>query len=107
MVKTNQGARHLVRALLAQVGKCPVQRDSRYGSQAYLQDSSVGLHARSVTLPDNLQLGSTTQHHFKAPIPISWSNTQRGRIIQEDDVYEAIIGIRREEQKTKKKETTI
>jgi 23S rRNA-/tRNA-specific pseudouridylate synthase len=107
LVETNQGARHLVRALLAHIGGCPVQGDSRYGSQGSLQDFSVGLHAHSITLPDNLQLGSTTQRHFEAPIPISWRHLQGGRIMEEG-VYEAITGNRREEAKTaktKKKKT--
>jgi 23S rRNA-/tRNA-specific pseudouridylate synthase len=79
-VQTTQGARHMVRALLAQVGKCPIAGDLRYSlstskSAVLLPDQSVALHAYRVILDDTrLQLGSLNQFVFEAPIPLTWNS---------------------------------
>jgi 23S rRNA-/tRNA-specific pseudouridylate synthase len=79
-VQTTQGARHMVRALLAQIGKCPIVGDLRYSSSTsksavLLPDQSVALHAYRVTLDDTrLQLGSLNQFVFEAPIPSTWKS---------------------------------
>eukprot|EP00980_Cylindrotheca_fusiformis_P014347 scaffold3827_cov179-Cylindrotheca_fusiformis.AAC.11 len=72
-VKTNEGARHMVRALLAQAGNCPIEGDLRYNSTAaILPDQSVALHAHRIILDNRLQLGSLKTHEFVAPIPNTW-----------------------------------
>jgi 23S rRNA pseudouridine1911/1915/1917 synthase len=87
LVQTHDGARHMIRALLSQVGGCPIVGDSRYGgsrnNHLMLPDRSVALHARSVTLPDNLQLGSLTQRHFLAPIPDLWKKLTHGSMTED------------------------
>lgn len=71
-VTTSIGARHMVRALLSQRGQIPLAGDLRYGASPPLPDQSVALHAYRVSLPDSLQLGSTKQRRFTAPIPELW-----------------------------------
>jgi 23S rRNA pseudouridine1911/1915/1917 synthase len=74
-VQTNLGARHMVRALLAQVGKCPIVGDLRYARDLGappLEDQSVALHAYRVRLPPQLKLGSVETFEFVAPIPTTW-----------------------------------
>ena len=76
LVKTSDGARHVVRALLAQVGGCPIQGDLRYGNNATttpLPDKSVALHAFRVKFMGKLVLGSLTRDEFVAPIPTTWN----------------------------------
>ena len=94
LVQAHSGARHMVRALLAQTGECPIHGDGRYGSQLRNQSHprTVGLHAFSIQLPPTLQLGqapSTEKHHgsagaapsigryFEAPIPSDWEGVLR------------------------------
>lgn len=75
LVRTSEGARHMVRALLAQVGKCPIEGDLRYDSTAStLSDQSVALHGYRITLDNKLQLGSLETHKFDAPIPSTWDH---------------------------------
>jgi 23S rRNA pseudouridine1911/1915/1917 synthase len=71
-VKTHMGARHMVRALLANSGHV-IAGDIRYGARDPLQDQSVALHAHSVQLPMCLQLGTLEQRTFVAPLPKTWS----------------------------------
>ena len=73
-VKTNEGSRHMVRAMLAQVGGCPIAGDMRYGfmDQKSLRDRSVALHAFRLTLDPQLKLGSCDTFEFHAPLPHSW-----------------------------------
>jgi 23S rRNA pseudouridine1911/1915/1917 synthase len=74
LVKSNIGARHMVRALLTQVGGCPIVGDVRYDATSLtLKDQSVALHAYRVTLDDRLQLGSLDTFEFQAPIPATWN----------------------------------
>jgi len=75
-VKTSTGAKHQVRAMLAQLLNSPVAGDLRYGPKDTkpLPDQSVALHARSIFLP-TVQLGGTPQLQtdpFIAPIPNTW-----------------------------------
>ena len=86
-VKTDTGAKHQVRALLAIAGGAPIAGDLRYGNKILsinkdggkvhhpLQDQSVALHARSVFLP-TVSLGGMEflkEEPFVAPIPKTWS----------------------------------
>jgi len=76
-IQSTDGARHLIRALLAQIGGCPIVGDARYGPKHHKPTSvhdqyTVGLHAHTILLPDSLQLGTTEQRFFEAPIPASW-----------------------------------
>ncbi|KAL3938600.1 MAG: hypothetical protein SGBAC_006517 [Bacillariaceae sp.] len=78
LVQTTDGARHVVRALLAQVGKCPIQGDLRYGGNntalGVLPDQSVALHAYRIQLDPKLQLGSLSTFEFEAPFPATWES---------------------------------
>ena len=73
-VQTGTGAKHQVRAMLAQIVKSPICGDIRYGAKVALPDQSVALHGRSLMLP-TVKLGDldfkTTK--FIAPIPQTWS----------------------------------
>jgi len=99
LVETNQGSRHLIRALFAMAG-CPIAGDLRYGGVGGsssnrrkeieqiqpLKDLSVALHARRLRLPDDLfrykdnnnnncrqqQQTHGIQNDFVAPIPATW-----------------------------------
>ena len=74
-VQTTLGARHMVRALLAQIGDCPIVGDVRYHpsySAPILPDQSVALHAYRVSLDPTLKLGSLDTFVFEAPIPSTW-----------------------------------
>ncbi len=74
LVKTNEGARHMVRAILAQVGRCPIAGDVRYNSGSTpLPDQSVALHAFRLCLDPNLKLGNLDTFDFQAPLPRTWS----------------------------------
>lgn len=77
LVRTHQGSRHLVRALLAQVGGQAILGDLRYGrTRQALPDRSVALHARSIDLPTSLVLGAdglSQPRRFVAPIPLTWT----------------------------------
>jgi 23S rRNA-/tRNA-specific pseudouridylate synthase len=85
-VKTDTGAKHQVRALLAIAGGAPIAGDLRYGNnvlsinqgggrvQKPLKDKSVALHARSVFLP-TVSLGSMEflrEEPFIAAVPKYW-----------------------------------
>jgi len=82
LVRTRMGARHMVRAILAQVGQCPIIGDRRYGSiknQLFFRSPQhfqvVGLHAYSIQLPTTqLQLGpqNAMERYFQAPLPEAW-----------------------------------
>lgn len=75
LVRTSDGARHMVRALLAQVGACPMEGDVRYdAAAAALQDQSVALHAFRVSLDTRLKLGSLKTFYFQAPVPSTWED---------------------------------
>lgn len=78
LVQTTDGARHVVRAILAQVGKCPIQGDLRYGGNRetlrVLPDQSVALHAFRIHLDEKLKLGSLSTFEFEAPFPASWES---------------------------------
>jgi 23S rRNA pseudouridine1911/1915/1917 synthase len=71
-VQTDQGARHMIRALLASVGGAKIAGDVRYGASRSLSDHSVALHARRLQLPSELKLGEELQRDFSAPIPQTW-----------------------------------
>ena len=71
IVQTHEGARHMVRSILGQVGHAPICGDIRYGATHPLPDRSVALHASRVTLPDSLKL-TLDKHEFDAPLPIHW-----------------------------------
>jgi 23S rRNA pseudouridine1911/1915/1917 synthase len=74
-VRTNEGARHMVRALLAQRGLCPIRGDLRYGKTGpALPDQSVALHARRVSLDPSLRLGNLDVLVFQSPIPATWES---------------------------------
>ena len=73
IVKTFEGARHMVRALLANVGGAPIAGDVRYGAWHPLADRSVALHALRVTLPATLVL-PLDRHEFVAPLPTNWDS---------------------------------
>jgi 23S rRNA-/tRNA-specific pseudouridylate synthase len=73
LVRTKDGARHVVRALLSQVGGCAIEGDLRYNSTTLaLPDQSVALHAARVALDSCLKLGSLDTFEFNAPIPPAW-----------------------------------
>jgi 23S rRNA pseudouridine1911/1915/1917 synthase len=78
LVETDQGARHMIRALLSQCGSGSwLAGDLRYGSATPLPDQSVALHARSLTLPPSIRLGSENdcmQRTFVSSIPKLWGN---------------------------------
>ena len=86
-VKTDTGAKHQVRALLAIAGGAPIAGDLRYGNKILnvnqdggrvrqpLPDQSVALHARTVFLP-SVSLGGMQflkEEPFVADIPTSWT----------------------------------
>ncbi len=71
IVQTNDGARHMIRSLLASVGNAPICGDLRYGASFPLPDQSVALHASKVLLPESLVL-PLAQKEFVAPIPALW-----------------------------------
>jgi 23S rRNA pseudouridine1911/1915/1917 synthase len=73
VAETREGARHMVRALLSQVGGAPICGDVRYGASPPLPDRSVALHASRVTLPESLVL-PLDQHDFVAPLPAQWNS---------------------------------
>ena len=78
----------MVRALLAQVGECPILGDVRYWKpnksrdsdndaedKGPLQDRSVALHAYGVYFDQKqLQLGSLDTFAFQAPVPPTWES---------------------------------
>ena len=79
LVRTSEGARHMVRALLAQVGDCPIIGDIRYSSsnddKSPLKDRSVALHAYGVYFDkEKLKLGSLDTFEFRAPVPSTWKS---------------------------------
>lgn len=75
LVRTNSGARHMVRALLTQIGGCPIVGDVRYDATSLtLKDKSVALHAYRVILDERMKLGSLETFEFEAPIPATWDN---------------------------------
>ena len=94
LVRTSEGARHMVRALLAQVGECPILGDVRYwkpkrssssnnpdkenenhDDKGPLKDRSVALHAYGVYFDQKqLKLGSLETFKFQAPVPPTWES---------------------------------
>jgi len=74
-VRTRDGTRHMVRAILAKVGGCPIEGDVRYNhAAAPLEDQSVALHAFRLSLDPSLKLGSLKTFDFQAPIPNTWGH---------------------------------
>lgn len=73
-VVTSTGAKHQVRAMMAQLNKSPICGDLRYGARVALPDASVALHARSLRLP-TVHFGEMDMRNtrFVAPIPKTWS----------------------------------
>jgi 23S rRNA pseudouridine1911/1915/1917 synthase len=67
-VETNQGSRHMIRAILSVHG-FPIVGDLRYGN-TNLPDQSVALHASRLAF--SIQLGDRDQYEFRAPLPKSW-----------------------------------
>lgn len=64
----------MVRAILAQVGRCPIAGDVRYNSGSIpLPDQSVALHAFRLSLDRSLKLGTLDTFDFQAPLPKTWS----------------------------------
>lgn len=85
VVRTFEGARHMVRALFAQVGHCPIEGDVRYHQPSSmdattiiptpLKDRSVALHAFRIRLDSQrLKLGTLEKFVFEAPIPPTWKS---------------------------------
>eukprot|EP00535_Pseudo-nitzschia_heimii_P010458 CAMPEP_0197192950 /NCGR_PEP_ID=MMETSP1423-20130617/26118_1 /TAXON_ID=476441 /ORGANISM="Pseudo-nitzschia heimii, Strain UNC1101" /LENGTH=334 /DNA_ID=CAMNT_0042645979 /DNA_START=322 /DNA_END=1326 /DNA_ORIENTATION=+ len=91
LVRSSEGARHMVRALLAQVGDCPILGDVRYwkagtyGSRiprfstdvekGPLRDRSVALHAYGLYFDkQQLKLGNLDTFEFRAPVPSTWES---------------------------------
>mmetsp|Transcript_19530 Transcript_19530/g.28388 ORF Transcript_19530/g.28388 Transcript_19530/m.28388 type:complete len:130 (-) Transcript_19530:124-513(-) len=95
-VRTNNGARHVVRSMLSHVANLPIVGDVRYGSgssgrggtvpnSAFVQlpsplaDKSVALHARCIYMP-TVKLGDEaftnilSTEPFVAPIPNTWKD---------------------------------
>jgi 23S rRNA-/tRNA-specific pseudouridylate synthase len=70
-IRTQQGSRHMIRALMACYG-IPVAGDKRYQATDVLGDQSVALHAYSLRLPNSLRLGDIQQRLFSAAIPKTW-----------------------------------
>ena len=74
LVETNDGARHMIRALFSMVGAC-VAGDLRYGARKALPDGSVALHARRLALSPRIPLGDDPlPPYFLAPIPDLWKD---------------------------------
>lgn len=73
-IQTDQGARHMIRALLSQVGRCSIAGDLRYGATKGLTDQSVALHAYRLQLPAQLKLGQDLTRDFVAPLPPTWAS---------------------------------
>lgn len=70
-VRTRQGSRHLIRALISQTS--PLAGDLRYGAGRALPDQSVALHAYGLRLPVSMKLGSVPPgHEFVADLPPLW-----------------------------------
>jgi len=82
-IQTDQGARHMIRALLASVDGCSIAGDLRYGATKPLPDQSVALHAHRLQLPAQLKLGRDAQRDFLAPLPATWETFFR---INEHDI---------------------
>ena len=72
-VTTSSGARHQVRAMLSQLANAPCAGDLRYGAKSPLDDKSVALHSREISMP-TVTLGETNfSTPFVAPIPSTWA----------------------------------
>lgn len=71
LIQTNQGARHMIRALLS-MAQCSIAGDLRYGAGRPLPDRSVALHAWRVTIDGRIPLGQQAEREFTASIPSSW-----------------------------------
>uniref|UniRef100_A0A7S2YFR3 Pseudouridine synthase RsuA/RluA-like domain-containing protein n=1 Tax=Entomoneis paludosa TaxID=265537 RepID=A0A7S2YFR3_9STRA len=82
-VETQQGRRHMIRALLGQVAYCPIVGDFRYANNHHnndrfvanggeqtipMPDQSVALHAAQLTLPPSLQLGQPNQKRTRPTV---------------------------------------
>jgi hypothetical protein len=77
LIKTPTGAKHQIRAMMAQLAKSPICGDLRYHrASETLPDQSVALHARSLFIPPNqVSLGETDlSNSFIAPIPSVWKD---------------------------------
>lgn len=73
-VVTSTGAKHQIRAMMAQLNKSPICGDLRYGAKYPLPDASVALHARSLRLPTvNFGEMDMKNTRFIAPIPKTWN----------------------------------
>jgi 23S rRNA-/tRNA-specific pseudouridylate synthase len=86
-VRTRDGARHVIRALLSRVARMPVVGDVRYGARTALPDQSVALHAHRLQWPWSEHTMETAGFggrrcrntavvpgpgHVEAPIPDTW-----------------------------------
>jgi 23S rRNA pseudouridine1911/1915/1917 synthase len=87
-VRTKDGTRHVVRALLSQIGGCPIAGDIRYDhhqQQQPLMDKSVALHAACIHLhPQKLRIGTLSTFDFIAPIPSTWKKLFGLKVSQEE-----------------------
>jgi 23S rRNA pseudouridine1911/1915/1917 synthase len=64
-IKPKTGRFHQIRAQLSHIG-CPIIGDKKYGSTVPYQNLQIGLHARSIELPEAIN-GSIRK--FTAPLP--------------------------------------
>jgi 23S rRNA pseudouridine1911/1915/1917 synthase len=64
-IKPKTGRFHQIRAQLSHIG-CPIIGDEKYGSTIPYQNLQIGLHARSIELPEAIN-GSIRK--FTAPLP--------------------------------------
>lgn len=71
-VRTNTGARHQVRAMISQLGNCPIMGDLRYGADTALEDRSVALHAWKVELQKSVVLQHQEKRVFVGDVPVRW-----------------------------------
>jgi len=64
-IKPKTGRFHQIRAQLSHIG-CPIIGDKKYGSTTHYENLQIGLHARSIELPEAIN-GSIRK--FTAPLP--------------------------------------
>jgi len=64
-IKPKTGRFHQIRAQLSHIG-CPIIGDKKYGSTTHYENLQIGLHARSIELPEAINGGI---RKFTAPLP--------------------------------------